>query len=77
MDIRRALAVARQADVNAQTDLVVAFYKVARAAKGDEKDAAIDEGIEILAKLDTAGQLNDDQKGWKDSFLSLREEPTP
>ena len=31
-----------------------------------------DEGLQILARLDADGKLNDDQKGWSESFLTLR-----
>ena len=59
-------------NVDAKTDLVVALYRLAAVAGGDKKDAAIQQGLALLAELDAGGKLTDDQKGWKDSFLSLR-----
>jgi len=41
-------------------------------AVAERKDAVIDEGLQILARLDADGKLNDDQKGWSESFLTLR-----
>ena len=43
-----------------------------KVASGERKDAVIDEGLRLLAKLDAAGQLTDDQKGWSESFNTLR-----
>ena len=37
-----------------------------------KEDAVIDEGLKILARLDADGKLSDDQKGWSESFLTLR-----
>jgi hypothetical protein len=45
---------------------------IAEVAEGERKDAVIDEGLQILAGLDADGKLNDDQKGWSESFLMLR-----
>jgi tetratricopeptide (TPR) repeat protein len=59
-------------NVDAKTDLVVALYKLAEVASGDKKDKAINQGLAILAALDSDGKLTDVQKGWKDYFLSLR-----
>jgi hypothetical protein len=51
---------------------VVSLYKLAEIADGGRRDAVIDEGLQILARLDADDQLNDDQKGWSESFLTLR-----
>jgi hypothetical protein len=51
---------------------VVGLYKAAKVADGGRKDAVIDEGLQILARLDADGKLSDDQKGWSESFLTLR-----
>jgi hypothetical protein len=51
---------------------VVALYKLARVAEGAEKDAVIDEGLGLLAELDADGKLNDVQRGWTESFNTLR-----
>ena len=74
LTIRTGLAnvVADDGNVDAKTDLVVALYKIAEVASGDKKDKAIDQGLAILAALDSNGKLTDVQKGWKDYFLSLR-----
>jgi len=55
-----------------QKDLVVGLYKAAKVAEAERKNALIDEGLQILARLDADGKLNDDQKGWSESFLTLR-----
>jgi hypothetical protein len=70
--IARDLAELRKDNLDAQTDLVVGLYKLAKVAAGERKDAVIDEGLRLLAKLDAAGQLTDDQKGWSESFNTLR-----
>ncbi len=77
LGITRALAEARQAETPPQTDLVISLYKFARTSKGSDKEAAIDEALRILAALDGQGRLDETQKGWKDSILSLRDGPTP
>ena len=51
---------------------MVSLYKLAEIADGGRKDAVIDEGLEILARLDADGKLDDDQKGWSEWFLTLR-----
>ena len=75
--VARGLAAGHEAEPGPQIDLVVKLYKFAGAAKGTEKEAAIKEGLDILAKLDAAGQLDDTQKGWSESFLTLRNGGTP
>jgi tetratricopeptide (TPR) repeat protein len=70
--VSRDLADARKEDAEAQTDLVVGLYKIATVALAERKDAVIDEGLKILARLDADGKLSDDQKGWSESFLTLR-----
>ena len=72
--IARDLAELRKNDIDAQTDLVVGLYKLAKVAGGERKDAVIAEGL-LLARLDAAGKLNDDQKGWTESFVTLRKGP--
>jgi hypothetical protein len=68
----RDLAETRKDSTEAQTDLVVGLYKLATVAAGERKDAVIDEGLQILARLDADGKLTDVQKGWSESFLTLR-----
>jgi hypothetical protein len=70
--IARDLAELRKGNTEAQTDLVVDLYKLAKVANGERKDAVIDEGLQILAWLNADGKLTDDQKGWSESFLTLR-----
>jgi tetratricopeptide (TPR) repeat protein len=70
--IARDLAELRKDNLEAQTDLVVGLYKLAKVAAGERKDAVIDEGIQLLARLDADGKLTDDQKGWSESFNTLR-----
>ena len=70
--LSRDLAELRKDNAEAQTDLVVGLYKLATVALAERKDAVIDEGLQILARLDADGKLTDDQKGWSESFLTLR-----
>ena len=42
---------------------MVGLYKAAKVAEAERKNALIDEGLKILARLDADGKLNDDQKG--------------
>jgi hypothetical protein len=70
--IARDLAELRKNDAEAQIDLVVGLYKLAKVAAGERKDAVIDEGLQLLARLDADGKLTDDQKGWTESFNTLR-----
>jgi hypothetical protein len=70
--LSRDLAELRKGNIEAQTDLVVGLYKVATVAVAERKEAVIDEGVQILARLDADGNLTDDQKGWGESFLALR-----
>jgi hypothetical protein len=70
--LSRDLAELRKENTEAQTDLVVGLYKIATVAVAERKDAVIDEGLQILARLDADGKLTDDQKGWSESFLTLR-----
>jgi hypothetical protein len=51
---------------------VVGLYRLAKVASGDRKNAVIDEGLQILARLDADGKLTEDQKGWSESFNTLR-----
>jgi hypothetical protein len=51
---------------------VVSLYKLAKVSAGEEKETAIGEGLKLLAALDADGKLTKDQKGWGDSFRSLR-----
>ena len=55
--IARDLAELRKNDTEAQTDLVVGLYKLAKVAAGERKDAAINEGLQLLARLDADGKL--------------------
>ncbi len=70
--IARDLAELRKDNLDAQTDLVVGLYKLAKVAAGERRDAVIGEGLQLLARLDGEGKLTDDQKGWSESFRTLR-----
>jgi tetratricopeptide (TPR) repeat protein len=70
--VSRGLAALRQASNEAQIDLVVGLYKLAKLAQSERKEAAIEEGLRLLAGLDADGKLTDDQKGWSESFNTLR-----
>ena len=70
--IARDLAELRKDSLDAQIDLVVGLYKLAQVTDGEKKNAAIDEGMALLARLDADGKLTDDQRGWTNSFLTLR-----
>jgi hypothetical protein len=70
--IARDLTELRKGSTEAQTDLVVGLYKLAKVTNGERKEAVIGEGLEILGRLDTEGKLTKDQKGWSESFQSLR-----
>jgi hypothetical protein len=73
--IRRRLAETDTGNVEWQTDLVLALYKLARAATGNQKDAAIDEALVLLKHLDDEGKLSPSQKTWKDQLTALRQNP--
>ena len=62
----------RESNVESQTDLVVGLYRLAKVASGERKGAVIDEGLQILARLDAEGKLTEDQKSWSESFNTLR-----
>lgn len=51
---------------------MVSLYKLAKVAAGERKTAAIGEALSLLARLDADGKLNETQKGWEESFVSLR-----
>ena len=51
------------------------FYKIAKLAEAERKNALIDEGLSIIDRLGAGGQLTDDQKAWRESFLTLRSGP--
>jgi len=53
-------------------DLVAGLYKLAKIRAASGRDAVIDEGLSLLARLDADGKLSDDQKGWTESFFTLR-----
>ncbi|HMK41456.1 MAG TPA: hypothetical protein VK451_07840, partial [Methyloceanibacter sp.] len=55
-----------------QTDLVLALYKVARVATGDQQQASIDEALALLKRLEDEGKLSPNQKTWRDQLLALR-----
>jgi hypothetical protein len=59
-------------DPEAQKDLIVGLYKLAKVAEAERKEVLIDEGLSLLARLDANGKLTDDQKAWRESFLTLR-----
>ena len=52
--------------------MVVGLYRLAKVANGERKDSVIDEGLSILSRLDADGKLSEDQKGWSESFNTLR-----
>jgi hypothetical protein len=72
LTIARELADTVKDNIDVQTDLVVSLYKLAKVSVGEQKEAAIGEGLKLLARLDADGKLTEDQKGWGDSFRSLR-----
>jgi hypothetical protein len=72
LTIARELADTVKDNIDVQTDLVVGLYKLAKVSAGEQKEAAIGEGLKLLARLDADGKLTEDQKGWGDSFRSLR-----
>ena len=72
LTIARELADTVKDNIDVQTDLVVSLYKLAKVSAGEQKEAAIGEGLKLLARLDADGKLTEDQKGWGDSFRPLR-----
>ena len=70
--IARRMATANPGNVQAQTDLIASLYKVALAADGEPKSAALEEALRLLDQLETSGKLSVDKKGWKDMLLALR-----
>lgn len=70
--IARELAEKQAGNVDAETDVVVGLYRLAKIANGERKEAVIDEGLEILARLDAGGKLTEEQKGWSEYFTALR-----
>ena len=71
--IARRLAAIDPGNVSWQTDLVVSLYKIAIMAESERKQAALDEAIQIVDRLDAEGKLSAAQKGWKDKLLALRQ----
>jgi tetratricopeptide (TPR) repeat protein len=69
----RFLARVEGAATKAETDLVIRLYKLANVTDGERKQAALDEAIKIVERLDAEGKLAADQKDWKDRLLALRE----
>lgn len=72
LEITRELAQRDAANIDVQKELIVGLYKVAKLAEAARKNALIDEGLSIIDRLDAGGQLTDDQKAWRESFLTLR-----
>ena len=73
LGIMRVPALADKENAQAQVDLVLGLWDIAVATKGERKNAAIDEAVGILGRLDTQGKLSDSQKGWKDRLIGLRD----
>jgi hypothetical protein len=71
--IVRRLADTDNSNVEWQTDLVVSLYKIANLADGETKDAALDEALKLVERLDAEGKLSPDKKDWKGKLLALRE----
>jgi hypothetical protein len=71
--IARRLAAIDPGNVSWQTDLVVSLYKIALMAEGERRQAALDEAITMVERLDAEGKLSPAQKGWKDRLLALRQ----
>jgi tetratricopeptide (TPR) repeat protein len=60
--IRKTLARNHPGNVLWETDLVVSLYKI--ACVGGETEANLSEALAILKRLDAAGTLPSDRKGW-------------
>jgi tetratricopeptide (TPR) repeat protein len=71
--IARRLAVIDPANISWQTDLVVSLYKIAIMTEGERKQAALDEAIKIVDRLDAEGKLSPAQKDWKNKLLALQQ----
>jgi hypothetical protein len=69
------LAATDPGNVQFQTDLALALYKVARVATGDQKQASIDEALQLLKRLEDEGKLSPSQQTWKDQIAALRQNP--
>ena len=54
-----------------QTDLVVSLYKIAIMAEGERKQAALDEAIQIVDRLDAEGKLSPAQQGLEGQAAGL------
>ena len=71
--IARRLAAIDPGNVSWQTDLVVSLYKIAIMAEGERKQAALDDAIKIVDRLDAEGKLSPAQKDWKNKLLALQQ----
>lgn len=60
--IREALAAADPGNAQWQADMAISLYRLAMA--GDDTRARLTRALDILRKLDAAGKLTADQKGW-------------
>lgn len=70
--IVRRLADTDKTNVEWQADLVVSLYKIANMADGEKKEAALDEALKLVERLDAEGKLSPDKKDWKNKLLALR-----
>ena len=66
MTIRKRLAELDKSNIQWQTDLVVSFWKLSELASPKEAAALLRNALNILQKLDSAGALHADQKGWQE-----------
>lgn len=69
--IARRLAALEPDNAARQIDLVVSLYKVAAMNEGDDRAAAANEGMAILAALEQAGRLAPGQTEWMGFFQEL------
>ncbi|MGE0457702.1 MAG: tetratricopeptide repeat protein [Bauldia sp.] len=69
--IARTLAAAEPENATRQTDLIISLYKIAAVSEGDERVAAAEEGMAILADLEAAGRLAPGQVDWVGFFQTL------
>jgi tetratricopeptide (TPR) repeat protein len=63
--IAKRLAELDKANTHWQTGLVVSFWKISGLVPAKEAAALLQQGLSVLQRLDTAGALRADQKGWQ------------
>jgi hypothetical protein len=59
-------------NVQAQTDLVLLLYKIARVTAAEQREASIDEALLLFKRLENEGKLSPSQKAWRGQLLALR-----